>query len=167
MKRFFGAERFTESELTQISDEKERRYREAFLPVLKLLPGLQQFLQKTKDAGIKMAIASAAIPSNIDFVLDGLHIRQYFQAIVSAHDVVESKPHPETFLRAAELLNIPSDECVVFEDAPKGAEAALNAGMKSVVLTTTHEASEFLYLGNIIGFWDDYNGKSDIIPHIL
>ncbi len=166
LKRFFGPDRFTEDELTRISEEKERQYRKTFLPELKLIPGLQEFLQKAKDAGIKMAIASAAIPSNIDFVLDGLQIREYFQAIVSAHDVVESKPHPETFLKAAQLLNTPPENCLVFEDAPKGAEAAQNAGMKTVVLTTTHEASEFIYLENVIGFWNDYESKSNIIPHL-
>jgi beta-phosphoglucomutase family hydrolase len=166
LTRFFGPERFTEDELTQISEEKERRYREAFLPELELLPGLHQFLQTTKEAGIKMAIASAAIPSNIDFVLDGLHIRDYFEAIVSAHDVVESKPHPETFLKAAEILKIAPENCLVFEDAPKGAEAAQNAGMKTVILTTTHEAAEFMYLGNVLGFWEDYADKSNIIPYL-
>lgn len=167
LKRFFGPGRFTEDELTQISEEKERRYREAFLPDLKLLPGLGEFLQKTKEAGIKMAIASAAIPSNIDFVLDGLHIRDYFKAIVSAHDVTESKPHPETFLKAAQLLNVPTEACLVFEDAPKGAEAAWNAGMQTVVLTTTHEEAEFGHLTNVAGFWKDYIGKAGIIPQAV
>ncbi|MGN6177666.1 MAG: HAD family hydrolase [Mucilaginibacter sp.] len=167
LTRFFGPDRFTEDELTQISEEKERRYREAFLPELELLPGLQQFLQNAKEAGIKMAVASAAIPSNIDFVLDGLHIRHYFDAIVSAHDVVESKPHPETFLKAAELLNVSAENCLVFEDAPKGAEAAQNANMKAVVLTTTHEAAEFMYLDNVVSFWKDYADKSNIISLVV
>jgi beta-phosphoglucomutase len=166
LRRFFGPDRFTEDELTYLSEEKERRYREKFLPYLELLPGLDQFLQKAKDSGIKMAIASAAIPSNIDFVLDGLNIRHYFQAIVSAHDVVESKPHPETFLKAASLLGVMPDDCLVFEDAPKGAEAALNAGMKTVVLTTTHEAHEFEHLGNVIAYWQDYK-EADIEPASL
>jgi beta-phosphoglucomutase len=156
IKRFFGPDRFTNEELNDLSEEKERRYRKEFLPELKLLPGLDQFLQKAKDAGVKMAIASAAIPSNIDFVLDGLHIRDYFGAIVSAHDVVESKPHPETFLKAAKLLGVPPTDCLVFEDAPKGAEAAQNAGMKTIVLTTTHKPGEFDYLGNVIAYWTDY-----------
>jgi beta-phosphoglucomutase len=163
LKRFFGPDRFTEEEMTQLSEEKERRYREAFLPELKLIPGLAQFLQKAKADGIKMAVASAAIPSNIDFVLDGLNIREYFEAIVSAHDVVESKPHPETFLKAAQLLNILPEDCLVFEDTPKGAEAAFNAGMKTIVLTTTHRAEEFRYLGNVVGFWSDYNDTEGIL----
>jgi beta-phosphoglucomutase len=156
INRFFGPDKFTNEELNDLSEEKERRYRKEFLPELKLLPGLDQFLQKAKDAGVKMAIASAAIPSNIDFVLDGLHIRDYFGAIVSAHDVVESKPHPETFLKAAKLLGVPPTDCLVFEDAPKGAEAAQNAGMKTIVLTTTHKPGEFDYLGNVIAYWTDY-----------
>ncbi len=93
---------------------------------------------------IPMAIGSAAIPFNIDFVLDNLQIGKYFSAIVSAEDVGISKPHPETFLKAADLLNVNPSDCLVFEDAPKGVEAANSAGMKSVVLTTMHNRNEFL-----------------------
>ena len=71
-----------------------------------------------------MAIGSAAIPFNIDFILDQLDIRKYFKAIVSAEDVGISKPHPETFLKAARLINVDPSLCLVFEDAPKGVEAA-------------------------------------------
>ena len=75
-----------------------------------------------------MAIGSAAIQSNIDFVLDGLHIRHYFDAIVSADDVTHSKPDPETYIKCAGKLGMDPDDCLVFEDAPKGAESAKNAG---------------------------------------
>jgi beta-phosphoglucomutase-like phosphatase (HAD superfamily) len=103
-----------------------------------------------------MAIGSAAIPMNIDFVLDGLNLRHYFAAIVSADDVARSKPDPETFLKAARLLEVPPAECLVFEDAPKGVEAAANAGMPAVVLTTMHEKEEFAPYSNIIAFVKDY-----------
>jgi beta-phosphoglucomutase len=101
------------------------------LPQLALLPGLHQLLDKAHKAGIVMGIGSAAIPFNIDFVLDNLNIRHYFKAIVSADDVAISKPHPETYLRVAELLQVQAADCLVFEDVPKGAEAALNAGMQA------------------------------------
>jgi beta-phosphoglucomutase-like phosphatase (HAD superfamily) len=104
-----------------------------------------------------MAIGSAAIPFNIDFVLDNLDIKHYFKAIVSADDVVLSKPHPETFLKAAQLLNAEPTNCIVFEDVPKGVEAAANAGMKAVVLTTTHIAQEFEHLDNVLHFSEDFN----------
>ena len=103
-----------------------------------------------------MAIGSAAIPFNIDFVLDGLQLRKYFPVVVSAQDVATSKPDPETFLKAAFQLGVPSSGCVVFEDAPKGVEAAANAGMHCVVITTMHPPEEFEQYSNILFFIKDY-----------
>lgn len=154
--RMFGAGRFTDAEMQRLSLEKERRYQREYLPHLRLLPGLTAFLEAAQHAGIPLAIGSAAIPFNINFVLDNLHIRHYFGAIVSADDVALSKPHPETFLKAAELLRVAPTDCLVFEDVPKGAEAALNAGMKAVVLTTTHQEAEFQHLPNVLRFASDF-----------
>jgi beta-phosphoglucomutase-like phosphatase (HAD superfamily) len=103
-----------------------------------------------------MAIGSAAIPFNIDFAIDNLKIRHYFDAIVSADDVERSKPDPETFLKAARMLNADPESCIVFEDAPKGVECAMNAGMRSVVVTTTHPKHDFRKYDNVILFIDDY-----------
>lgn len=157
--RMFGADRFTKEEMDRLSIEKERRYQKAFLPELKLLPGLNEFLEKAHQAGIPMAIGSAAIPFNIDFVLDELNIRHYIKVVVSADDVAISKPHPETFLKAAELLGVAPEDCLVFEDVPKGAEAAANAGMKAVILTTTHETAEFIDFDNILHFAEDFSDE--------
>jgi beta-phosphoglucomutase len=155
--RMFGPDRFTLDEMNDLSYKKEERYQQEFLPQLALLPGLHKFLEAAYQQGIPMAIGSAAIPFNIDFVLDNLNIRHYFKAIVSADDVVLSKPHPETFLKAAELLNTLPTDCIVFEDVPKGVEAAANAGMKAVVLTTTHEQDEFIQLPNVLHFSPNFN----------
>lgn len=154
--RMFGPERFTREEMDRLSVEKEKRYQQEYLPQLALLPGLTAFLEKAHQQKIPMAIGSAAIPFNIDFVLDNLHIRHYFSAIVSADDVEKSKPHPETYLKTAALLGVNPADCLVFEDVPKGAEAALNAGMECVILTTTHQEQEFAYLNNIRHFAADF-----------
>ncbi len=154
--RMFGPERFTLAEMDALSLEKERRYQQEFLPHLALLPGLPEFLARAHAQGIPMAIGSAAIPFNINFVLDNLGIRHYFQAIVSADDVALSKPHPETFLKAAEALGVAPADCLVFEDVPKGVEAAARAGMAAVVLTTTHPASDFAGLANVRHFAPDF-----------
>ena len=106
-----------------------------------------------------MAIGSAAIPFNIDFVLDNLNVRHYFSAIVSAEDVVKSKPDPETFTKGADILKVDYSSCIVFEDAPKGVEAAMNAGMKCVVLTTMHNKDEFSQFNNVLMFVSDYSEK--------
>ena len=158
--RIFGDNYFSNEKIRELSIEKERRYQQAYLPNLALLEGLQQFLEKTKEAGIVMAVGSAAIPFNIDFVLDNLNIRHYFKAIVSADDVVTSKPDPQTFLDCAALLNVAPADCLVFEDAPKGVEAALNAGMRCVVLTTMHTRDEFKNYKNIIAYIGDYSSVS-------
>jgi beta-phosphoglucomutase family hydrolase len=158
--RVFGKDRFSQEEMDRLSVEKEKRYQGEYKPHLQLIPGLHQFLEKAHALNIPMAIGSAAIMFNIDFVLDNLNIRHYFKAIVSADDVHTSKPHPETFLKAAELVGIDPGNCLVFEDAPKGVEAAQNAGMPTVVLTTMHEKEEFAAYNNIIQYIRDYTQLS-------
>jgi len=157
--RMFGAGKFTDEEMERLSLEKEKRYQEEFLPNLALLPGLAEFLERAYQQGIPMAIGSAAIPFNIDFVLDNLNIRHYFKAIVSADDVIFSKPNPETFLKAAILLNVEPTDCLVFEDVPKGVEAAQNSGMNAIVLTTTHQADEFKEMQNVLHFANDFDDE--------
>jgi HAD superfamily hydrolase (TIGR01509 family) len=155
--RVFGKDRFTLEEMNVLSVEKEKRYQAEYRPILKLIEGLEEFLVASKNKNIRMGIGSAAIPFNINFVLDGLDLRHYFDSIVSADDVLESKPDPETYLKGAAELSVLPAECIVFEDAPKGVEAAQRAGMRAVVLTTMHEAHEFATYDNIIRFITDYS----------
>src|SRR5665647_2049929 len=134
LARIFGENFLQPEELKELSFEKERRYQKAYLPNLKLIKGLQTFLEKAEQKGIVMAIGSAAIPFNIDFVLDNLQLRHFFKAIVSADDVVTSKPDPETFIKCAQLLNVAPEDCIVFEDAPKGVESAQMRACKLLCL---------------------------------
>lgn len=158
LERMFPG-RFSEEEKQTMSLEKEKQYQQKFKPYLKLLPGLDTFLADAKHNNIKMAIGSAAIMFNINFVLDNLHIRDYFSALVSADDVAVSKPDPETFLKCAERLNVQPANCIVFEDAPKGVESAKRAGMKAVVLTTMHEEHEFEAGDHVLLFVKDFNDE--------
>ncbi|GAC1438012.1 MAG: HAD family hydrolase [Sediminibacterium sp.] len=155
LERIFPG-RFSEAEKRDMGMAKEKAYQEAFRPHLKLMEGLPAFLEKARQADIKMAIGSAAILFNIDFVLDGLGIRHYFDVIVSADDVVVSKPDPETFVKCAAQLGVRNEECMVFEDAMKGVEAALGGGMEAVVVRSFHEEEEFSYLPNVCLFIDDF-----------
>ncbi len=155
--RVFGPNHFSQEEIDTISIKKEKRYQESYLPHLALIEGLGDFLARAKEAGIKMAIGSAAIPFNVNFVLDGLEVRQYFDAIVSAQEVKISKPDPETFLTAAAFLGVAPEDCLVFEDVPKGVESAGRANMKSIVITTTHQTEDFNHQNNILSFINDYN----------
>lgn len=160
LDRVFGKDRFTKDQVQTISMKKEYAYQAAFKPHLEGINGLPAFLAKAQKNSIKMAIGSAAITFNIDFVLDNLHLRHYFDAIVSADEVAISKPDPETFLLAAKLLGVPPRNCIVFEDAPKGVEAALRAEMPCIVLTTMHEREEFLRYPNVLSYIADYTDPS-------
>jgi beta-phosphoglucomutase family hydrolase len=164
LERIFPG-RFSDAEKEKIGSEKEAAYRKSFLPELKLIDGLSYFLESVHAAGIKTAIGSAAISLNIDFVLDGLNIRRFIDAVVSADDVANSKPHPETFLKCSEALSVKPEHCLVFEDAPKGVEAALNAGMDCMVITTMHAPEEFDVYKNVTGFIDTYN--DDLLQRLL
>ena len=157
LTRIFGKDHFTNEEIIRLSNQKEKRYQALYKPKLEGLPGLIPFLEKAKAAGIKMGIGSAAILDNIQFVVDGLNIRSFFDSIVGAEDVEKSKPHPETFLKVATALAVHPKDCIVFEDAPKGVEAALNAGMQCIVLTTSHAIKDFEGYSNILCFAQDYN----------
>lgn len=158
LERMFPG-RFTIEEKQVMSLEKEKQYQQQFKPYLKLLPGLDAFLADAKRNNIPMAIGSAAIMFNIDFVLDNLHIRDHFSALVSADDVAVSKPDPETFVKCAERLSVEPTNCIVFEDAPKGVESAKRAGMKAVVLTTMHEEHEFIENDHVLLFVKDFTDE--------
>jgi beta-phosphoglucomutase len=157
LDRVFGKGRFTPEEVREIEMAKERKYQEIYKPHMKALPGFIGFLHDARVSGIPMAIGSAAIPFNIDFVLDHLEIRPYFSAIVSAFDVEVSKPDPAVLLKGAEALGVDPINCIVFEDSPKGIEAAANAGMKAVAITTMHTRADFKQFDNIIAFSKNYN----------
>jgi HAD superfamily hydrolase (TIGR01509 family) len=156
LDRVFGKGTLDEETISRYSQRKEDLYQELYRPHLALIPGLEDLLRKAGNSGVSMAIGSAATRFSIDFVLDNLDLRSYFKAIVGAEDVSRSKPDPEVFLKGAELLGIEPESCIVFEDVPKGAEAALNAGMKAIIVTTTHSPEEFAQYPNILFFIEDY-----------
>ncbi len=149
LQRIFG-NKYTFEERDRISSEKEAIYREVFLPELKLIDGLPELLEEAYKAGIPMGIGTAARSENVDYFLDNLQIRHYFQAIVCDKDVELGKPNPAVFFKVADLLHTNYTDCLVFEDSPTGAKTALNAGMKAVIITTTHTQEEFDQYPNII-----------------
>lgn len=150
--------KYSLAERERISFEKESGYREIFLSELRLLDGLPELLETARQAGIPMGIGTAAPQANVDFVLDNLNIRHYFQAVIHADDVEKGKPEPEVFFKVADRLGVSYHQCLVFEDSPTGARTALNAGMKAIILTTTHRAEEFAEIVSVVRCVADYRG---------
>lgn len=156
MRSYLG-EALTKEEVAALDFEKESLYRELYAPHLAATPGFEAFIARAKAAGVKLAVATAAPPENIDFTLDGLDLRKQFDAIAGAADVARGKPNPDVFLLAAERAGALPANSIVFEDAPLGVEAARRAGMRAVVLTTTLPAEAFAEFDNVIVVARDFS----------
>ncbi|MGE5676697.1 MAG: beta-phosphoglucomutase [Pseudomonadota bacterium] len=95
-----------------------------------ILPGVKDFIGKSRTAGLKIALGSAS--KNAGIILSGLKLESCFDAIIDGNKVSKAKPEPEVFLLAAQELDIQPEYCVVFEDAEAGIEAAKRAGMRCI-----------------------------------
>lgn len=145
-----------EEKLFELGQRKETLYRELFLPERKAVKGAIEFLEEAKNLGIKMAVATAAPVANMEFILDGLDLRRFFDAITTAADISNGKPDPEVFLKSAENLNVAPENCIVFEDAINGFEAANRAGMKSIGIATVNSIEEILKLTSVVEAHKDF-----------
>ena len=137
IRDFFGTG-LPPNEVAARGKAKEALYREMAAPRVEefLVPGIRQFLERHK--GTPMGLASNAEPENVALVLDRAGLRPYFRAVVDGHQVRHPKPHPEAYLRVAELLQVEPANCIVFEDSFSGVAAAVAAGMRVIGLSTTN-----------------------------
>lgn len=146
----------SDERITELAERKESLYREAYLPVRKPVNGLIDFLEESRRIGIRMAVATAASNPNMEFILDGLDLRKYFAAITTATDVRLGKPNPDMFLVSAEKLGVKPKDCLVFEDAIGGFEAAHRAGMVSIGITTVNSAEDVLKCDSVVEAHADF-----------
>jgi len=123
---------YTDFEKEQMAEIKNNWYLEMIeqLKENDVLPGVIDFLESLKNAGIKTSICSAS--KSAQFIIEKLNLLDYFDTIVGGGDVKNSKPDPEVFLIASERLAISPSCCLVFEDAYAGIEAGKAAGMKTL-----------------------------------
>lgn len=145
----------TEEEIIRMGGEKESLYRELHKKCIKAAPGLMEMLEELKKAGIKMAIGSSAPVENVEFVIESLGLDKYIEAYVHSGMIEKGKPEPDVFLRAAEMLHVSPENCVVFEDSFPGMEAGLRAGMKVIAVATTHREEE---IKGVHGVIKDFRG---------
>jgi beta-phosphoglucomutase len=122
----------TEAEKEELATRKNNWYVEMISKMTPedVLPGAVEFLEACINAGIKTALGSASKNSGI--ILEKTGIAHLFNAIIDGNKVSKPKPDPEVFLKGAEELGIAPGNCVVFEDAIAGVEAAIAGGMKVV-----------------------------------
>jgi HAD superfamily hydrolase (TIGR01509 family) len=150
---FPGADK---AEIDALGHDKEVFYREAYGPHVAPVVGLLALMARADAAGIPMALATAAPPGNLDMVMDKLELRERFATIVAPSQGFRGKPNPDLFLEAARRMDVPAADCIVFEDAPNGVEAARRAGMRAVALLTMLTAADFASFDNLIGEGPDF-----------
>lgn len=162
--RYFLDPSISPEEAHKLTELKDILYRVMNRSDIVAMPGLEPFLERAASAGIRMGIGTGAGPKNIDYVLGLTGLTPRFQAVVGAHMVKHGKPHPETFLQVAERLGADPANCIVFEDALPGAEAAAAAGMSCVAVTTTNAPDAFAAFDNVITTIDHFDG---LLPEAL
>jgi beta-phosphoglucomutase len=127
----------SQEELAGIAERKEHIFRQHAGELVRPMPGASRLLDELDRAGWLQGVASSAPQENIDLLVDAFGIRRYFAAILSGDGLPAGKPDPQLFLQAARALQLPSERCVVVEDAPAGVEAAHRAGMRCLAVATT------------------------------
>lgn len=127
-----GIKGLSDDEKQKMAAEKNANYVDLISKMTpdEILPGAKQFLSELRANGIKISLGSAS--KNAMTILNRLGLVELFDAIIDGTKVSKAKPDPEVFLKGAEALGLNPSECVVFEDAAAGLEAAINGGMRCV-----------------------------------
>lgn len=147
-KMIFGD--ISREDLNHYAEEKENLYHKLYAPHMKAHTGLIDFLEYLKKNKIKIALGTSAPTQNVDFVLDTLKLRKYFEAIVDGAQVQRGKPDPQVYQLCAMKLGLEPKDCVVFEDSLAGLESGEKAGCVIVGVATSHKASELKVKTDII-----------------
>ena len=125
---------------------------------LYLLEGVHNLIQDLHRNGIQLVLASSSANVTIDRIFKRFRLHQYFTHIVSGEDFPKSKPHPAIFLRAAELSNTPTENCVVIEDSTNGIKAANAAGIYCIAYNSVNSKLQDLSLADrVIQHFDELN----------
>lgn len=146
IRRFFPHESSREKRM-ELGEEKEITFRNIYKPYLKEINGLTPFLERLKNAEISLHLSTMGDQNNIDFTLDGLGIRQFFDTITGGHEVLKGKPDPEIFLKSLEKSGVKPDKALVFEDSGGGIRSAKAAGLKVIGIASTHSKKELIEMG--------------------
>ena len=122
----------TQTEKEELATRKNAGYVDMInkMTPAEILPGAKEFVELCTQAGIKTALGSAS--KNSVTILKRVGIDHLFDVVIDGNKVSKAKPDPEVFLKGAQELGVAPQNCVVFEDAIAGVEAAINGGMHSV-----------------------------------
>lgn len=134
-------ENYSLKEKEQFADRKNKLYQQYLLKMSTkdLSKEVKETLEQLRKKGLKLAIGSSS--KNTMLILKQLGLDTFFDAISDGNSIQYSKPHPEVFMKAADLLNIPYKECLVVEDAISGCFAAKSASMNVAALSSAYHCT--------------------------
>lgn len=150
------------STTAELAAEKELIYRYLYHDNVVPTPGLIPLLRELKTLNIPMAIATSGEKENVNFIVHEAGLDGFFSAVADASQVKKGKPDPEVFLKAAALLNIHPERCLVIEDTNKGIDAALKAQMTVIGIATTHHRAELTEAHQVINDFTEISASSII-----
>lgn len=125
---------YTEKEKFALAERKNGYYKEFITKLTPndILPGAKENLEELRNNGIRIAIGSSS--KNTPIILKQIGLENYFDAVSDGNNIAKSKPDPEVFVRAAEMLGIPCETCMIVEDADAGIVAGKRANMVTVAV---------------------------------
>jgi len=125
---------YTDAEKAQFAEIKNALYRELLgqMTEADLSDEVRDTLNALRGKGSKLAIGSSS--KNTPFILERIGLSGYFDAVSDGNNITRSKPDPEVFLKAAQMLGLPPAECLVVEDAHAGVEAAVTGGFECAAI---------------------------------
>lgn len=151
----FEGEELTDEQARNYGLEKEEIYRDIYRNFLSPTPGLVSFLKNVKNNNLPTIIGTSAPVENVEFTIEGLKLGEYFDDILDERAVSKGKPDPEIYLKCAKGINLPNNQCIVFEDALAGIKAGKSAGSIVVGVATTHKREELTEADYIIDDFSD------------
>lgn len=132
-----------EKQLKEYASQREFLYRTLYWSKRRATPGLTAFLEAARAAGFNIGLGTGSPPETIAYIIDHLDLRRHFDVVIGKDDVDRGKPHADTFATVAAKLGAQPQDCVVFEDAVLGEQAAYKAGMRVVAVASTLKEKDF------------------------
>jgi len=134
--------RNTSYNIHELSEQKDHLYQQLASTGLRAVSATVNFIQYLRNGGYPMALVTGAPRKEARHMLETFGLADCFSQIITGEDITLSKPHPEGYLKAAAMLQLRPQDCIVVEDAPMGIQAAKRAGMQCVAIATTHAEDE-------------------------
>ena len=144
-----------DDQVTALIKRKAEYVEPAMQTDLRLMPGVSEFIHRASER-YPLAVASGALRGEIELVLKYGDLAACFRVVVSAEDLTRSKPHPDPFIKACEMLSalsrepIQPSQCLVIEDSVHGIQAARQAGMRCLAVTNSYPREQLTEANRVV-----------------